>query len=98
QIKCSAHDIHLVAEVKRTRVAHWPRYASNGTDRISRWIIFEGICGVLKCRAIPVGTTSRVDEVTNGCGRDVSSRDWQNSALLHPAGRVGRKLPNFIGH
>src|SRR5437667_3720562 len=44
-----------------------------------------------------IETDSGVDYAANGGGRNIGERNWQNSALLHPASGVRRKHPDLVG-
>ena len=46
--------------------------------------------------ACNISAATCVDQAADGRRRYIAERKWQDSTLLHPAGRIRRKLPDLV--
>ena len=92
----TAHHEHLTVEVKRPRLSCRSRYGGNRADRIRHRIINKRVGRIGKSASRDIAAPTRIDEAADGRRRYVAERNWQDSALLHPCGRAGSKLPDLV--
>ena len=79
-----------------TVVACGSGYVGDRGDRISHRIIDKCVVRIGENAACNISAATCVDQAADGRGRYIAERKWQDSTLLHPAGRVRRKLPNLV--
>src|SRR4029434_10471016 len=63
---------------------------------ISHRIIDKCVVRIGENAAFNISAATCVDQAADGRGRYIAERKWQDSTLLHPAGRIRRKLPNLL--
>ena len=92
----AAHDIHLPLKLSARVSPVGSRYGGNRADRIRHRIIDKGVGRIGKSASRDIAAATRVDEAADGRRRYIAERNWQDSILLHPAGRARSKLPDLV--